>query len=302
MTLESPHSPPSHSEASAAPVEDPSPRAMITKGCETNNIDLVSRGLQAAFTKDARKDQELLSWSLLEALWQGDSDIMRYLLEQESAPIDIHPILVSRSASIPVLQVLFDHGWDINQTSTDGGFRGQGLLQLVCGNEALVHWCLDRGATVEDRHTDPYINLPLLERVAQHGTVDTFALLRSRGAQLTPRMLHRAAGAAASCKDGERLTIRMAMVKYLMDDLGIDINTMDTEGQMPNHWGTPLCYAAQPPRGGVDVVRFLLDRGADPFIKDCWGIHDAFGVAKHSGNAEISELLRTRTVQKGQKG
>lgn len=273
-------------------------------GCQANNIAEVSRGLKACSSNDAHKDQELLAWSLRRAAWHGQPDVARYLIEQKGAALDdLSPMMVSRSRSIPLLQLLFDHGWDINKTSSDGGFRGQTLLQLVCGSEALVHWCLDHGATVEDRHTDPYMDPPLLERAAQFGTVDTFTLLRSRGAQLGPRMLHRAAGAAASFNGGdERLPVRMAMVKYLMDDLGIDVNTMDTDGQMPDHWGTPLCYAARAECGGEDVVRFLLDRGADPFIKDCWGIHDAFGVAENSRNAEISELLRAWTMQKGQEG
>lgn len=304
MTLESPDNLHSQSDASAAPVKSPSPRDIISDGCATNNIVEVCRGLKAASSNDAHKDQELLSWSLDEAAWHGQPDIARYLIEQEGAPLDsLSPLMVSMSPSIPLLQLLFDRGWDINHTSTDGGYRGRTLLQLVCGNEALVHWCLDHGATVEDRHTDPYINPPLLECAARSGTVDTFILLRSRGAQLGPRTLHRAVGAAASFKSGdERLLVRMAMVEYLVDDLGLDVNLMDTDGQMPNHWGTPLCYAAQSGHGGEDVVRFLLDRGADPFIKDCWGILDAFGNAKRSRNAQISDLLSAWMVQKGQKG
>lgn len=164
-----------------------------------------------------------------------------------------------------------------------------------------MHWCLDHGAIAEDQQPDPYKNIPLLEMVAGRNTVDIFRLLRSRGAQLGPRTLHRAVGAAAgSSDDNERLPVRMAMVKYLVDELGLDVNAMDTEGTKPNHWGTPLCYAAQVAHGGEEVVRFLLDRGADPAIKDCFNFADAIWWSERKRNAPLAELLRGWKMQKSQ--
>ena len=291
---------PSQSATDAAEVKSLPPRAIITNGCRSNNIAEVSRGIQAASLNEHHKDSELLSWSLSRAVYHGQPDVVQYLLEQEGASLDsLSPIIVAASPSIPLFQILVDHGWDINQSQPDrGAGPGKCLLQLVCDDESLVRWCLDHGALVQDRHTDPYRCPPLLEIVAGVGTVSTFSLLHSRAAQLGPRTLHRAVGsAAASSDDSERLIIRMAMVKYLVDDLGLDVNALDTESQVPNHWGTPLCYAARVYRGGEEVVRFLLDRGADPSIKDCWGIHDAFGVAEFTKNSQISELLRKWRVQ-----
>ena len=144
---------------------------------------------------------------------------------------------------------------------------------------------------MEDRHPDPYKCPPLLEIVAGRGTVKTFSFLRSLGAQLGPRTSHEAARAAALNDDNKRLPIRTAMVQYLVDDLKLDINAMDTEGQLPNHWGTPLCCVSRTAHGGEQVVRFLLDQGADPSIKDCWGIHGALGASKFNHSKSISELL-----------
>ena len=93
----------------------------------------------------------------------------------------------------------------------------------------------------------------------------------------------------------------MAMVKYLFDELGLDVNAMDCEGQWPNHWATPLCYACGGDDGGK-VVRFLLDRGADPSIKDCWGIHDALDIAESTKNAKVSEMLHAWVAEKGRQG
>ena len=73
------------------------------------------------------------------------------------------------------------------------------------------------------------------------GIVDTFRLLRSRKAQLGPRTLQRAAEAASSFSDeDEGLAQRRGIVRYLASNLGLDVNAMDTEGQMPSHWGRTL--------------------------------------------------------------
>ena len=307
MTLDSPpvseppNDSPSQSASIGTPSKSPSAYAIISKGCVTNNLTEVLKGIKAASTNDPQKDQELLSWSVRRAVYNGNNEILRHLLEHEGAhPDRLPPGMVALSASIPILQSLFDHGWDINQS--DGALGGgKTLLQYVCGDESLVHWCLDHGASVEDRHPDPYRCPPLLELVAARNTVEIFKLLQSRGAQLGPRTLHYAASAAASHHDGEFQAIRMAMVKYLVDGLGLDVNAMDCEGQWPNHWGTPLCYAC---RGddGREVVRFLLDRGADPSIKDCWGIHDALAIAESKKNTQVTEMLRLWMEEKSQQG
>ena len=236
MTLDSPPVPenPNDSPSQSASIEtqskSPSTYAIIFQGCVTNKLTEVLNGIKAAFTNNPQKDQELLAWSVRRAVYNGNTEILRHLLEHEGAhPDRLPPGMVALSASIPLLQILFDHGWDINQS--DGALGGgKILLQYVCGDESLVHWCLDHGALVEDRHPDPYRCPPLLELVAARNTVEIFKLLQSRGAQLGPRTLHYAASAAASHHDDELRAIRMAMVKYLVDEFGLDVNVMDCEG------------------------------------------------------------------------
>ena len=93
----------------------------------------------------------------------------------------------------------------------------------------------------------------------------------------------------------------MALVKHLVNELGLDANAMDCEGHWPNHWGTPLSYTCHSGDDG-EVVRFQLDRGADPSIKDCWGIHDALAISDFK---QIPQYLRCfiygwrRKVSKG---
>ncbi|PSS20716.1 hypothetical protein M430DRAFT_34902 [Amorphotheca resinae ATCC 22711] len=287
-------SPSSQSSTNSTQVEMPSSRAIIADGCGTEDIAEVSRALLAASSSGLQKYQQLLYLSLTRAVYRGQADVVRYLIEQKGAPLDsLFPLKVASSPSIELFQVLVDNGWDINRS---GAGRGKRLLQLVCHDESLVRWCLDHGASVDGLHVDPYISPPLLETVASNGTVPIFTLLHSRGAQLGPRTLH-CAVASASSSSLECLPTRMAMVEYLVDNLGLDVNALDTDGQLPNHWGTPLCYAAKYQRGSKEVVRFLLSRGADPSIKDCWGIHDAFSFAEFTKNFTVLEALREWRVQ-----
>lgn len=260
---------------------------MIRNGCRSNNIAEVSHGLQLAASL-GENSQGMLPWALSRAVDFGHVSMARYLIEQEGAPLDhVSPFIVAHEPSIEMFQLLLDHGWDINQNSrSNGEGEGQCLLQRVCNDEALVRWCLDHGARVEDMYTDPYESPPILEMVAIRGTISTFELLRSRGAQLGPRTLHRAVD-GASFGGGTR----MAMVKYLVDDVGLDVNALDTDEPIPDHWGTPLCYAARWHQDHEDVVRFLLERGADPSIKDVYGNHNAFSRAKFSKNHGVEQVL-----------
>ena len=132
------------------------------------------------------EDRELLSWSLSRVVYHVQADVVLYLLEQEGTPLDsLSPINVAVSPSIQLFQILIDHGRVTNQSGLDqGAGSGQCLFQLVCDDEFMVCWCLDHGALMEDRHTDPYRCPPLLEIVAGVGTVPIFILLHSRAARL----------------------------------------------------------------------------------------------------------------------
>ncbi|RDL39488.1 Uncharacterized protein BP5553_03828 [Venustampulla echinocandica] len=279
---------PTQPSTSAPRVRKPDFRMIIRNGCRSNDIAEVSKGFELAASK-GEKNQALLSWALARAVDFGHVDMARYLIEQEDAPLDtVSPFIVAHNPSTEMFQVLVDHGWDINQNSRDHGVgQGKCLLQHICHDESLVRWCLDHGAKVEGMYTDPYESPPILDMVACRGMISTFELLRSRGAQLGPRTLHRAVDGASSGGG-----IRMAMVKYLVDDLGLDVNTLDTEEKLPDHWGTPLCYAARWHVGHEAVVRFLLERGADPSIKDIYGNHDAFSLAGFRKNHAVVEVLQ----------
>jgi ankyrin repeat protein len=58
----------------------------------------------------------------------------------------------------------------------------------------------------------------------------------------------------------------------------------------------PLHFAAHD--GNADVVRALLDAGADPSLRDAKYNGDAIGWAEHGNHPEIAELIRSLADQR----
>jgi hypothetical protein len=269
------------------------PRRLIESSCKTNDIPALSRVLETTYN-----DPTFLNFALRQSLTAGHISLTRFLLEEKHVSAsDLTPQSLPKQLTTELLQLLVDHGFDINKPeNTRRPGRGGYLLQRICHDKELVKWCLEHGAKVNDIFTDPYSSLPLLQTVASLGTVPIFKLLSSEGAPLERRILHVAAGNVGSRPsndlDGVRFKRRMEMMQYLVEEIGLDMNQLDAEESMGNFWGTPLCYATRSPFDEAEVVRFLLEKGANPYIKERMdGYHDAFSYAKEANNAKILEVL-----------
>jgi hypothetical protein len=269
------------------------PRKLIESSCKTNDIATLTRVLEAS-----HDDPTLLNLALLRSVSAGHISFVRFVLEEKHmSASDLTPQSLSTQPTTELLQLLVDHGFDINKPAeTRRPGKGGYLLQRVCHDEELVKWCLEHGAKVNGIFTDPYSSPPLLQTVASLGTVPIFKLLLSKGAPLEGRILHVAAGNVGSRPgtdpDRGRFKVRMEMVRYLVEEVGLDVNELDSEESMGNFWGTPLCYSAKNPFDEAEVVKFLLEKGADPYIKERMDeYHNAFSYAKEANNVKISEVL-----------
>ncbi|MCJ1423548.1 hypothetical protein MMC29_001432 [Sticta canariensis] len=284
---------PSSNPAGAAPdpqnTKPPSPRRLITDGVRNHSTVEISRALGL--------DRSLLPFALSSAVSKGSVPLTMYLLTTESAPVHtLNPLEIATEPSVELLDAVVSAGWDLNQRSSDkGAGKGQRLLDLVAWDEGLLKWCLEHGAQVSDGAEDENAlrNPPLTEKVAALGTISSFKLLRANDARIGRRTVHKAAESAATC-DAAHKPERMAMLRFLIEDEQLDVNKIDTDGQLPNHWGTPVAYAAKG-KGGEEVVRYLLSKGADPRVKDCWGTHDALSLAVLYGNDDVARVLRDFT-------
>ena len=281
---------PAAPSTTAPDVQKTSPRRLITDGIRNQSTAEITNALQL--------DRSLLPFALSSAVSKGSVPLTAYLLTTEGASVDaLTPLNIATEPSVELLDTVVSAGWDLNQRSPDkGAGKGQRLLDLVAWNEGLVKWCLEHGAKVSDgaEDEDALRYPPLTECVAASGTVSIFKLLRANDARIGRRTLHRAAGSAATCDAADKAA-RMAMLRFLVEEGRLDVNRIDTDGQLPNHWGTPLAYAAKG-KGGEDVVRYLLAKGADPSVKDCWGNHDAISLAEFYGNEDVARVLRESTM------
>jgi hypothetical protein len=278
------------------------PGSMVHKSCQENDIDGLKHGLKKA-SEYGVNHTSLITDALQTAVSAGHVEIPRFLLETQGALVtELACSSITENPSIELLQLLLDHGLNINKETHHGRLAGPYILQGVCYDETLTRWCLDHGAKIDTLHVDFIRSPPLLESVAGRGSIPTFKLLLERGAKLEGRILHRAVRNVGWNPGTPQDNAAMAMVRYLVDELGLDVNQMDSEKPRGNHYGTPICYAAVEPCQCTEVVKFLLERGADPFIKgftitQC----DAFLWAKGRGNTKVLEILEEWALKAGKK-
>ncbi|KAG9550918.1 hypothetical protein KCU71_g8279, partial [Aureobasidium melanogenum] len=255
---------------------DPALLAAFEESEEAYNICVTSARANAAVNKRADRMQYLLDEGHIDINKIGTASIASATLEP--SPKDLAALLVSR-------------GWDINQrqpihgtynfpANTDSNKK---LVQLSCRDEEMVRWCLDHGAVVDE--TDE----TLLADVASFGSPDTFKLLHEHGAPISESTLNNAAWRA-----------RPEMVTFLIDEIGLDINKVYEgrhEPMLRNQ--TPVCSAAISPfRDAGNVIEILLERGADPYHKDC----NAFSMAESELTIGVLRDWERKQKDKDQEG
>ncbi|RTE85062.1 hypothetical protein BHE90_000427 [Fusarium euwallaceae] len=306
----------------------PNPRDILDEAIEHDSIPQLVEALQIAQSTPPRNSsyEKFLTSALSACVENGKLDMVKYLLEQESAPLtSLSPTKVWSKFSIPLVELLIAHGWDINQQAPRGPTdRCRRLVDLACHDQDIIAWLVDHGARVDGGEYEYEMfpqPAPLLETCALQGSVSTFKYLQERGARLGRRTLHLAAGAAAALgvdpkvegdgtadasesamnKEAERKRAKLEMLRFLVEDVKLDVNAMDTDiPHHARHLGTPICYAASKVNGGV-VVRWLLEKGADSSIKNMEGA-DAEYVAKDHGCEKPLEVLKEWKAVQGQSG
>lgn len=303
----------------------PNPRDILDEAIEHNSVSQLVEALQIAQTNPPRNSSfdKFLASALSTCVEDGKLDLVKYLLEQDSVPLtSLSPTKVWSKFSVPLVELLISHGWDINQQAPRGPTdRCRRLVDLACHDQDIITWLVDHGARVDGGEYEYEIfpqPAPLLETCALQGSVSTFKYLQERGARLGRRTLHLAAGAAAALgldpkaeedrtvygsesqggKEAERKRAKLEMLRFLVEEVKLDVNAMDTD--IPNHAyhrGTPICYAASKPNGEA-VVRWLLEKGADPNIKNMEGA-DAEYVAKDHGCETTLAVIKEWKAAKG---
>lgn len=180
----------------------------------------------------------------------------------------------AQSGVIDVARLLLDRGAFINVQAPIHGHTP--LLDAVWNKRLpMVEFLLDRGANPD---------------IQPHAyTIDQFLSFATGDDDVTPYLqgLDRARRRRAEHDDE---TLRLAALEGDADKAraaiaqGADVNRRATDGQ------TPLLDAAQ--RGHAEVVRVLLDAGADPRITDSGNMTSTPAhKAAYMGHADVARLL-----------
>jgi ankyrin repeat protein len=185
---------------------------------------------------------------------------------------------------------------------------------VCCNDEASIRYLLAHGANPSlgpkfGTQTPPPLRRPIstsawiLNDAAEHCSPAIFALLLSHGASLTganAMPLHYAAS-QMSCARSGAYTDRMPMMRYLVEDLGLDINAVDDAIKIADDGreqvGTPLQYAIRFSR--VEEAKWLLAKGADPDKRNQSGRSAREDAERLPEGYELKDLLRDAGRQRG---
>lgn len=249
---------------------------LLRKACEDDDTTLLDEAISMTTAGDL---EDFYRVARLTATRDNAMAILNDLIKRGVRVVPWWSLSVV-GASKETLEFLLAQGWDINARG-DSSNDKQPFMRLVATDFNMVKWCLEHGASVHPRGQEPFRDgvtktkdrhecQQILEVVAAHGSIATFDLLRSKGAPLGWRPLHVAVETAAYFSDDDvKDAKRMAMVHYLLDVVGLDVNAPDQpvgSKMLPMHCGTPICYIsdAMVERHNRELNWLLLDRGADP--------------------------------------
>lgn len=264
---------------------------------------------------------------LRDVVHNGSSKLTAHLINSEGVPVTaITAHDLAWKPSIPLLETLVANGWDINDASPKDNWRkGKRTIDRVIGDHEMVVWLVEHGAELNGGEEEYSVSPrpPLLtELCATMGSAKTLKFLLSRGAKLGRRTLHRAVAEAAATgadpsqippangedttkgptreeegeetRDREYRKNRGEMLRYLVDELRLDVNASDSDVAKSNHHGTPLNYAVRQ-REGAAVVQWLLQKGANPSLKGLDSTMTPSEIAESHGFADIVEVFNRQS-------
>lgn len=275
--------------------------------CKVENVGGLQRALyDAERGYDGLTGRGCLADALHYAVQHKAYCSLRYVLEHGANVAMVQPRLLQSSGYVsrPMVEMLVHHGWDVNTRLMEQ----TPLLWLVVDDEDLCRWLLGQGASVTPRNIpgdnlSPLLVPTLLEAVAARGSCSTLKLMLANNAPLGGRVLHFAverAGASGNTHDLH--ASGMAIVKFLVEELGVDVNQLDRpdERRLANHWGTPLSYLRlEDPRSEstMNTISYLLGKGANPDMKNRDGIAAIDRLSSVENYALIEAIRRIQMEQ-----
>ncbi|MCS6926446.1 MAG: ankyrin repeat domain-containing protein [Candidatus Binatia bacterium] len=174
-----------------------------------------------------------------------------------------------------VMRLLLQHGASIDDR------LGLSLLHHAAskGQTEIVAILLDNGVDVNAQDTVGYT---ALMRAAEAGQDDTVKLLIAKGADVNAQEMHGYSSLMWAVITGKHTTARV------LAEHGADVNAREKKA----NW-TALMMATI--KDDVEMVRVLLEQGADPRLADTGGT-TALGLAHRRRNPALIQLLERATA------
>lgn len=281
-------------------------------------LDAIARQDLAAVRQALSVDRTLAraadgagSTALMHAAYEGTVLIMRALID---AGADVNAANVRQATALhwavpdqEKVKLLLDNGARADAKTVEGrtslyvaAMLSEGVpamrLLLVAGADVEAETVLGATPLFPAATTGAESTKLLLDHGANpnaRAKSGATPILFTRGAEVIALLLARGADATVRSKTGESSLMEAAVrgdvaaAKLLLDH-GAEVNAADHRGY------TPLLLAAQYDRDAVELVRLLLDRGADPGAV-AEG-ETALGLAAKRGENGVTRLLRERSV------
>lgn len=219
------------------------------------------------------------------ALSSRDFDAIEQLLERGIDPNLAAPdgvtalMLAARVPRIPLMKALIDKGAQVNAQNDRGGTAL--MYAVVSAQLDAVELLLEHGANVNAQASNGWTALII---AAAKGYLPIARALLINGADLNTRDVY---GWSALMRATH--TQRPAMVSFLLEQEGIDVNVRNDNGS------TAIHIAAA--RGERELCAQLLRHGADPTITNRAG-NTAIDLARTAGHEALAAYLSGYVRQK----
>ncbi|KAK0270185.1 hypothetical protein LTR35_001066 [Friedmanniomyces endolithicus] len=227
--------------------------------------------------------------ALMFAVDHGRNDVVDILLGEGLTVHTTHVKVATINKDTAVLELLFTHGWDINNSIE---WCVPPALAFAVEDPALVDWFLANGA---DPNARCLLDMTPLSAAVEFASLPTIQRLVDHGGSVTcGQLMHY----ALRRKSDDRLQVMEFLLQQPSPPPISKLMCQDEpwwfESQKVFGLGTPLHDAAA--SGDLDAVRFLIAKGSDPSIKDSLGKLAIEKAHKH-GHDSVVLFLRSLSHQ-----
>ena len=178
---------------------------------------------------------------------------------------------------LDIMHFWLDHGANWNSRDNHGNTALHFAASKCCLEAA--HILLERGADVNSQNDEGLTPLQQASRGMRKGCLDIMCFLLDNGANEDARDKHGNTALHFAASEGHLETSRLLLEREA------DINSQNDEGL------TPLQQASRGMRKGyLDIMRFLLDHGANEDARDNCG-NTAIHFAASEGHLEAARML-----------